>query len=80
MINFVRYFIFMKRVMNNEFLLNDEEAAQVLNCAPGSLRNFRGGDLMLNVHYIKTFGSEYLYSKKALLKSLAKKSWKARKK
>lgn len=81
MINLLRYLIFMKRVMNNEFCLNDEEAAKVLGCAISTLPNIKcDGGLIMNVDYIETFGRGFFYRRKSLLKRLAIKSRAAQKK
>lgn len=80
MMNLLHYIVFLKQVKNNEFCLNDDEAAEVLGCATSSLGNLRSkGELVMNVDYIHTFGSGFFYRQQSLLSRLASKSWKAQK-
>jgi len=78
--NIIRFLLFRRKVLKKEFSLNEKDAAKVLNCDISSIKNHRGGKLMINLHYIKTFGHGNLYSAKALSCLLAKHSWEFEKK
>lgn len=79
-LHYIRYLHFKRRVQKNEFSLTDKEAADLLCCSEGTLKNLRsktqgGVILIVNIHFIETFGTGRMYSKKALYSLLAQTSW-----